>query len=98
MDAFLLETTTSLRGRHTLMMRIEQTEKDDLYPPGHARAGQVFQVEKLSGGYRFDLWPRGPVAIGLGGLATLSRVPQELETDYGGRPFGGMLYVRAALR
>ena len=98
LDAFLLETTTNLQLRHTLMMRIEQTEKGDLYPPGHARAGQVFQVEKLSGGYRFDVWPRGPVAVGVGGLASLSRVPQELETDYGGRPFGGMLYVRAELR
>ena len=98
LDAFLVETTARMLERHTWMMRVEQVEKDDLFPPGHARAGKTYQVEKLSGGYAIDVLPRGRVGVSLGGLVSLTRLPDALDGDYGRNPVGGMIYVRVALR
>jgi hypothetical protein len=97
LDAFLIETTAKTR-RTTWMMRIEQVEKDELYAKPDPRAGTVYQVEKLSGGLAFDVWPRGPVAFSIGGLASLSRLPDELDADYGKNPISGMVFLRAVLR
>jgi hypothetical protein len=98
LDAFLVESTTRVRERHTWLMRIEQVEKDELFPPGDPRAGTVYDVEKLSGGYAYDVWPRGPVAFALGGLASISRLPDELDPVYGKNPISGMVFLRAVLR
>jgi hypothetical protein len=97
LDAFLMETTAK-GGRTTWMMRIEQVDKDELFPPGDPRAGTVYEVEKLSGGLAIDVWPRGPVAFAIGGLASLSRLPDELDVVYGKNPISGMAFVRAVLR
>ena len=96
-DAFLIETTAKTQ-RTTWMMRIEQVEKDELYAKPDPRAGTVYQVEKLSGGLAFEVWPRGPVAFSIGGLASLSRLPDELDADYGKNPISGMVFLRAMLR
>jgi len=42
--------------------------------------------------------PRHPVSVALGGLASLSRVPEELDSVYGKNPISGMVFLRAALR
>ncbi|HEY2954797.1 MAG TPA: hypothetical protein VGK89_06075 [Candidatus Eisenbacteria bacterium] len=99
LDAFLFESTQRLRDRHTWMTRLEQAEKDELFPPADPRAAEVFTVEKLSVGYRYDAWgPRGPLAVGIGALASLARVPGALEGVYDKHPFAGMVFVSAALR
>jgi hypothetical protein len=97
LDAFLIETTTSA-GRGTWLVRIEQVEKDELFAAPDPRATTVYSVEKLSGGVAFDVWPRHPVSVALGGLASLSRVPDELDSVYGKNPISGMVFLRAALR
>ena len=65
---------------------------------GDPRAGTVYEVEKLSGGLTVDVWPRGPVAFAIGGLASLSRLPDELDVVYGKNPISGMVFLRAVLR
>jgi hypothetical protein len=98
LDAYLIESCTNLGARHTWMARIERVEKDDLFTGAHPLAGQAFRVGKISVGYRYDMWPRGPIAVGIGGLVSLSRLPDALENDYGTNPLAGMAFVRAALR
>ena len=55
-------------------------------------------MEKLSGGYALDVWTRGPVRFALGGLVSVSRLPDELDPVYGKNPISGMVYVRAVLQ
>ena len=98
LDAFLFETCTRTGPRSTWMARIERVEKDDLFSGAHPRAGQTFKVGKISVGYRYDLNPKGPVTLGIGGLATVSRLPGAIENDYGKNPISGLAFVRAALR
>ncbi|HYV68153.1 MAG TPA: hypothetical protein VE964_18060, partial [Myxococcales bacterium] len=97
LDAFLVESTARV-GRNTWMTRIEQVEKDELFPPGDPRAGTVYETEKLSLGYAIDVWPRPPVSFALGGLGSFSRLPDGLDPVYGKNPFSGMVFVRAVLR
>jgi hypothetical protein len=98
LDAFLIETTTRIRERHTWLGRIEQVEKDDLFPAPDPRAGKVYKVGKLSTGYAYDVWPRPPVSFALGALGSISRLPDELDPVYNKNPLAWMIYVRAVLR
>ena len=97
LEAFLLESTARV-GRSTWMTRVEQVEKDNLLPPGDPRAGKIYDVDKLSAGYAFDVWPRHPVSFAVGGFASISRTPDELDPVYGKNPVSGMVFVRAVLR
>jgi hypothetical protein len=98
LNAYLLESTAKI-GRSTWMTRIESVEKDHLFAPPDPRAATVYQVGKLSLGYGFDAWTRGPVRVVIGGLGSLSKVPGDLYSVYGGKnPLGGMVFVRAALQ
>jgi len=97
LDALLVESTARV-GRSTWMTRFEQVEKDELFPPGDPRAATVYESEKLSLGYAFDVWPRPPVSFALGGLGSISRLPDELDPVYGKNPISGMVFVRAVLR
>jgi len=98
LDAFLFESTERFRDRHTWMTRLEHAEKNELFAPPDPRAAEVFKVEKLSFGYRFDAWARAPLAAGIGAMVSVSRVPDALESAYGKHPIAGLVFVRAALR
>jgi hypothetical protein len=98
LNAYLLESTAKT-GRSTWMTRIESVEKDHLFPSSDPRAATVYKVGKLSLGYTFDAWTRGPVRVAIGGLGSLSKVPGDLNSVYGGKnPLGGMVFVRAVLQ
>ena len=103
LDALLVEGTVRLRERHTLFARAERLENAELLghggegaEPGHG--GEVFRVGEVSAGYLFDLLTGGSLAAGVGGLARLSLVPDELEEVYGGDPSSWGIFVRLAVR
>jgi hypothetical protein len=97
LDAVLIETATRA-GRALLLVRVEQVEKDDLFIAPDPRAGLTYDVEKLSGGFAYDVWARSPVSFAVGALASLSRLPDELDPVYGKNPISGMFYLRATLK
>ena len=98
LDAFTGEAALQLQEKHTLFVRAERVEKNELFPEGDPRGGATFDVGEVSLGYRFDFWKRGHLATGLGVLGTLSLVPVEIQDVYGNNPASGMLFVHAALR
>lgn len=98
LDAFTGEAALELGRRHTVFARVERVEKDELLPEGDPRAGRVFDVGSVGAGYRFDFWSRGHFAAGLGLLATLSSVPEEIRADYGKDPASTMVFTRVTLR
>ena len=99
LNAVLLETASTWARRHTVVARAEVVEKDELFDESDPLADRAFTVGKLTGGYIRDVRPEGHVAVGIGALATMSLVPDELEDAYGGRaPLSGMVFVRAKLR
>lgn len=95
--AAIADAAVHFRDRHTLFMRVERTEKDELFAAGHEPAGGTPTVSKLSVGYVLDLLTVGHVAFGIGGVASAHWIPAELVPSYGERPSSYTLFVRAKL-
>lgn len=102
LDAWLVEGTARLGERHTLFGRAERLENAELLPhpggEGEDGHGEAFQVGEVSAGYLFDLVQERGYTAGVGALARLSLVPQELEEVYGGDPVSWGAFLRMAIR
>jgi hypothetical protein len=93
----LLESTVVFRDQHTLMARVENVQKDELFLPSNAHDGTIFNVAKISAGYIYDLPRWNHVKLGIGGLGTAYILPGSLDSTYGKTPLSFMLFVRAKL-
>lgn len=91
LQAFLLETALKAGDEHTVFMRAEFVDKDELL------GNQVFTVEKVTAGYVRDFRLGDHLQMGLGGLGSLSLVPRGLEPAYGGDLFSWTLFTRLKL-
>ena len=98
LNGFTAEGAFQSGDRHTFFARAEGVEKDELFIAPDRRAGQVFDVGELTGGYRYDFFRGEHTAAGIGGAGTLSLVPSELRRDYGDWPASVLLFVHLALR
>lgn len=96
LNAYLLESAVTLGSTHTLFMRLEHVQEDELFTVPSPLAGQEFGVGKLSAGYIHD-WPlTAHLRFGVGGLASLYDLPSRVGTAYG-NPRSYMLFVRLKL-
>ncbi|GIW86383.1 MAG: hypothetical protein KatS3mg108_0707 [Isosphaeraceae bacterium] len=93
-DALLLESAISLYKRHTVFMRAERVEKDELFEASSPLAGQVFDAGKLSVGYIYDIPLTTHVSFGLGGLGSAYSKSDRLDAVYGDKPLSYMLFAR----
>ena len=100
LNALLAEGAQKLGARSTLFGRWEQAEKDELFAEGDPRHGTVYRVSSITTGYRYDVWTVGRATMGIGGLASLTSVPDSIEDDYGALGIlpSWMLFTRIALR
>ncbi|HEV2104603.1 MAG TPA: hypothetical protein VGU27_02655, partial [Candidatus Eisenbacteria bacterium] len=98
LDAFTAEGTFESGDRHTLFARLERVAKDELFLAPDARAGRVFTVGELSGGYRYDFLRRDDWRFGVGASGTLAFVPDALRSAYGDAPASALLFVHAGLQ
>jgi hypothetical protein len=90
LDAFVLESAIKPTAAWTIFARAEQTETNELT----GLHGPVYRVAKASVGAVRDWQVADHLAIGLGGLYALNRIPKGLEPAYGGDPHGAMAFVR----
>jgi hypothetical protein len=99
LDGLLLESAWWSGGRHTVFARGELVEKDELgvFEDGPL-AHEAFDVGKLSAGYVYDVARRGSLHLGVGGLASVYALPQDLEPSYGDSPVSFMVFLRGVLR
>lgn len=98
LDAFLLEAAMGLGERHTLFMRAEQAEKDELFRGPDPLAGRAFDVGEISAGYRCALLRSTHAELGLGVTGTWSNVPAALRDAYGDHPAAFVATLAARLR
>ena len=82
--ALVFESTLGA-GRNTWFGRLELVGKPGHDLHDHAHPDRVLPMGKVQGGYVRDLRIPGAFAIGAGGTAALSIVPEELDARYGGR-------------
>jgi hypothetical protein len=88
--AGLLEGSMTWSGRDTLFGRAELVGKaaHDLH--AHEYGGSVFTIGKLQVGYERQLVSWSGLKAGVGGSASVSLVPPELEVRYSGRAAFGL--------
>jgi hypothetical protein len=84
-QAVLLESSATLRGRHTVFGRAEVVEKPAHDLHAHEYATEVFTVAKMQGGYVREFKPWKGLVPGLGGAVSASVVPPQLASRYNGR-------------
>ena len=88
LDAYMFEATVRPRARHALYTRLELTTKDVLSPGGRHPFGfthfhPLSRIGAFTGGYVFDLRETRAGVFGIGGDATVYRVPLNLRDNYG---------------
>jgi len=98
LNAFTAEGAFQSGDRHTFFARAERVEKDELFAEPNSRAGQVFDVGELTGGYRYDFFRGERTAVGIGAAGMLSFVPTELHGDYGDTPASALLFLHVGVR
>jgi hypothetical protein len=82
--AWLLETNATFNDRHSWFGRAEVVQKpaEDLH--AHEYGAAIFTLGKLQAGYVRQFKPWKGMTPGAGGSVSLSLVPSELESRYGG--------------
>jgi hypothetical protein len=99
LDALLTEAAIVVASKHTVFGRYEWVQKDELFLEDHPLAGRVFDTNKVMAGYVYDFLGASHFGLGVGGLVTVSLVPDELETAaYDRDPISGMVFLQALLR
>ena len=96
-DGYLLESALEIHKAHTVFARLEHVGKDELFDHDDPLHGEVFEVDKLSVGYRYDFYRTGPATFAIGGLVSGYRYPGELDAAYGNDPVSYMVFVQARL-
>jgi len=98
LDAFLLESSLRLHAAHNIFARAERVDKDELFTHDDPMDGQVFTVNKLSAGYRFDFLSGKTGRWGIGALGSVHVLPDALEPAYGSpTPLSFMIFTRLQL-
>ena len=98
LDALLLEGAGEIGEHHPVFARAERIEKTALFPDGDPRAGEVFTVGRISGGYIREVLRFDHLGLGLGAMGSAALVPETLKGVYGDTPLSASLFARARLR
>jgi hypothetical protein len=88
-QAWLFESSATMGDAHTVFGRVEIVEKPAHDLHAHEFPTSVFTVGKLQIGYVRQLRPWKGVVPGIGAMASVSLVPEDLASRYGGRAAPG---------
>lgn len=102
LESYLAESTLHFAGRHSIALRFEDVQKDELFPHVHISKVVVyprfpallFRIRALTLGYTLDVLTRGTARVGIGANVTVYHTPQILDVFYGTNVRSRMLYVR----
>ncbi|MBO9582190.1 MAG: hypothetical protein J7498_14980 [Sphingobium sp.] len=99
LTAWLVEANYDLSRHHSLFVRFENVDNDELVPdhsdPLHDRP---FRISKFQAGYAWHTGlGDGPFALTLGGSANLYGKPAALDRIYGRNPWGYTVFAKLSL-
>ena len=93
-NAYFVEWALNYDKTHTLFLRAESVEKDELFENGSAMAGKMFTIGQFTQGYIYDFPAMGHFQCGLGASGTVNYVPEALVSSYGHWPLSYLLFLR----
>jgi hypothetical protein len=94
LNGFLLESELILHDTHTLFLRAERVDEDELFEAPSPLAGNAYTVGKISLGYIYDLPVADHTKLGIGGLVNRYDYPGSLDRAYGANPTSFMIFLR----
>jgi hypothetical protein len=97
LNAWLVEANWNLTDRHSLFGRAELVENDELLGHDDPRHGTVYTVGRATLGYAYRVPLGGALRLALGGSASIHRVPEALQPDYGRTPLAFTLFAKLSL-
>jgi hypothetical protein len=97
LDAWLFELASRRSRHHTLLARVEEVKKDELFAEGEPQFGRAFWVTALTAGYLYEWDALGRIAPGVGASITVDALPDALHAAYGRAPVSVMFWARARL-
>lgn len=97
LNGFLLESACTIGTTHTLMGRLENDDKNELFATNSPLHGENFNITKLSLGYIFDLPAFESLRTGIGTTGGIYFIPENLEPFYGKIPMSLLAFVRIKL-
>lgn len=93
-DGFLIESNYNWADRNYLFGRIENVEKDELFPASDPRSEQTFTINAFSLGYARDIGRSRGFETALGAMATVYAKPDALDPVYGRSPVSVQVFLR----
>jgi hypothetical protein len=96
-NAYLLESALSYDA-HTVFIRAENVDKDELFEAPDPLAGRSFNVSKFSLGYVYDIPLAEHVSLGTGVVGSLYALPAAIDRAYGSSPASVSLFMRLKLK
>lgn len=95
-SALLVESTLRA-GRSTGFIRIERSQKAELFPPIDVRHSEIWSVSKLDFGYSFDIRHADRGRLGIGLALSVHALPAALRAAYGRTPTAIVAFTRVDL-
>ena len=75
-------------------MRLERTEKDELFGINDARHYTSYPIGRLSAGYMIDVFEASRATVGLGVAHSWNRIEGDLRAEYGKTPHGVLAFLQ----
>jgi hypothetical protein len=97
LKGFLLESELAVKNKHTILMRFERVDKDELFLDDEPFFGSKFTLNKLSLGYIYDFRIFDKIKFGIGSSLGAHFLPSELKASYGRLPLSCMIFARLKL-
>jgi len=101
LNSWLAESLVRFANRHSVSLRVERGDKDELFPHRHGPvierppiAVPTFRIDAATLGYTFDVLRASSMRAGAGATYTVYAYPQRLEPFYGKDVRTTLVFVR----
>ncbi|TCS35848.1 hypothetical protein EDC30_109149 [Paucimonas lemoignei] len=95
---YLLDTAMQLGLQHTVFGRIERGGHDELFLDEEGPRNRVYNVNKMSVGYLYEVKTEGPARLGVGGVVSRRDMPNELLSYYGDKTTSYTVFFRLQMK
>jgi hypothetical protein len=94
-NAFLVESTASLKDRANIFGRYERVDKDELFADGeHVHDPLIFTINRYTVGGVYNLPLPGSFDVGIGSSFSFHRMASDLKFFFGERPVSATVFLR----
>lgn len=97
-SAYLVDTALQIGPQHTLFGRIERAGHDELFREEDGPRQRVYEVNKMSVGYLYEVKTEGPARLDIGGVVSRRSIPKELLNYYGDKTISYTVFLRLQMK